>query len=163
MSYPYPHRNRAQGRDQIEIHKLGDDAGGGASFTAALTTTGVVQTINLPYNGWACGGAFWATDNDAALTIKIRPWVDHKQTVLGNALGLTQPGSATVATALSIASQTDTDGVLFEVVSGTGGLAGLIPESNIFVHGLQVAVTAVTALTNTDGRYDWELVAVPEA
>jgi len=161
MSYPYPHRNRPQG-DPVEIHKLGEDAGGGTAFTAALTTTGVVQTINLPYNAWRCGGAFWATNNDAALTIKVRPWVDHAHTVLGNALAMTEPGSAAAVTGLSIAAQTETAGVVFEVISATGALAYLQPGHNIFVHGLQVAVTAVTALTNTDGTYDWEFVAVPE-
>jgi len=161
MAYPYTHKNRAQGCDQIELHKLGPDGGGGVTFTAVLTTTGVLSTINLPYNAWQLGGSFWATDNSAALTIQVRPWIDHGQTVLGEPTALTQIGSASVVTSISIAAQTLTDGVAFEVLSGTGSLAALIPTHNIFVHGVQVSVTAATALTS--GTYDWEIVCVPEA
>lgn len=164
MAYPYPHKNRMQGRDNIELHKLGPDEGGGVPFTATLTTTGVLQTINLPYNRWGVDGVIWATGTDRVLTLKIRAWVDHNQTILGPAQFLSQPGSTAATSSITLAAVTTTGAVgkLFHVLGGLSGGGATTQQWNDIspIHGLQVAVTAATALTR--GTYDWEVVCVPE-
>ena len=164
MPYPYNHRNKSQGVSQIELHKLGPDEGGGVAFTAVLTTTGVLATANLPYNSWKIGGAFWATGHTAALSIKVKPWVDHAQTILGPAYMLSVPGATAAATVVTLAATaTGSAGMVFHVLGGISGAgAGTQQWEDISsVHGIQVAVSAATALTA--GVYDWELACVPEA
>ena len=165
MPYPYNHRNRSQGATQIELHKLGPDEGGGVAVTAELTTTGVNYDINLPYNAWKTGGAFWSTGNDRGLSLKVRPWVDHAQTILGPAYSLSVPGATAAATVITLAATgaAGTRGAVFNVLGGiTGAGAATQQWTDISpIHGFQVRVTAATALTR--GVYDWEVVCAPEA
>jgi mRNA-degrading endonuclease toxin of MazEF toxin-antitoxin module len=165
MAYPYKHLNRAQNSDSIELHKLGPDAGGGVAFTASLTTTGVLYTVNLPYNRWGIDGVIWGTGHDRGLSLKVRPWIDHAQTILGPAVFLSQPGSTAAASVITIAAVTTTgaNGAAFHVLGGLSGGGATTQQLDGFspIHGFQVAVTAATALTR--GVYDWEVVCVPEA
>ena len=164
MAYPYSHRNRAPNATDIELHKLGPKEGGGVAFTAALTTTGVLENVNLPYNAWQIGGAFWSAGHTAALSIKVKPWVDHAQTILGPAYMLSVPGSTAAATVVTLAATaTGSAGMVFHVLGGISGAGASTQqwEDISSVHGIQVAVSAATALTA--GVYDWELACVPEA
>ena len=165
MAYPYTHKNRAQGADVIELHKLGTDEGTPVTFTAALTTGGVAANANLPYNSWELGFAFWSTGNDRALSIKVYPWVDHAQTILGPALFLAVPGNTAAASVVTLAATgaATTRGSVFYVLAGAYAASANAAqkESIPVIHGLKVNVTAVTALTR--GTYDWEMVAVPRA
>jgi hypothetical protein len=165
MAYPYNHRNRSQGVAQIELHKLGPDVGGGVPYTAALTTTGVLYTANLPYNEWKLGAAFWSTGNDRGLSIKVRPWVDHNQTILGPAYALSVPGATAAATVITLAATgaSGTRGMILHVLGGVSGAGASTQqwEKISSIHGVQIAVTAATALTR--GTYDWEFVCTPEA
>lgn len=164
MAYPYDHRNRSQGVAQIELHKLGPYEGGGVPFTAALTTTGVNQTANLPYNSWKLDGAFWAHEISHGLSIKVRPWVDHEQTILGPAYFLAVPGATAAASVITLAATaTGSRGAVFHVLGGVAGSGAAAQQYDSLspIHGVQVRVTAATALTA--GTYDWELVCVPEA
>lgn len=161
MAFPYPHRHRAQGRDQIEIHKAGTDSGTPVDATTVSTTTSYTKTINLPYNAWTLGGMFWAAATSAALTLKIRPWIDHDQTLRGNAMALSPYGDSTSATALAIAATTPTDGHAFQVLTATGALAFAGGSNAVLTHGVQVEVTVATAPTT--GTFDFEILAVPRA
>lgn len=152
MVYPHRSRNR-HGGDIIEVHEVE------VKPTTISAATNHTYTINLPYNAWTIGGMFWAENNDVALTVQVKPWVDHGQTVLGNALGVTQLGAAAVVTSLSIAATTPTDGVTFEVVAGTGALASLSSDPVVYGHGIQVIVSCATNLTTGEGEV--EIIAVP--
>jgi hypothetical protein len=163
MSYPYPHRNRAQGQDQIELHKLGTDSGTGVAHTAALTA-GVSADVNLPYNAWQVNGVFWANNFDENLTLKIFPYVDHSQTISGPAYFLSQPGSTAAASVITLAATaTGSAGAVFHVLGGiSGGGATTQQYDNLTpIHGMKVVVTSAGTITTT-GTHDWELVCVPE-
>lgn len=162
MSYPYDHRNRAQGRDTIELHKRGDDDG------TAVTISGTVsdsKDVNLPYNSWEVGGAFWASSFDQDLTIKVTPYVDHNQTIDGPAYYLAQTGSTTATSEITLsATATGSDGMVFHVLGGASGPIDVQQFATILpVHGLKVVVSSTAAITSTSASFDWELVCVPEA
>ena len=159
MTYPYTHTNRAQGRDQIELHKLGTDDGTPLSCEVANVTGGYTENINLPYNKWQIGVLVWATGNTSNVALKVKPWVDHAQSIAGNALALSPYGASTSATVITLAATaTGASGVAAQMLSGTGALATL-SGGLIASHGIQVIVT-----TGDDtGTFDAELICIPEA
>lgn len=162
MSYPYPHRNRPQGSDAIELHKRGDDEGGGVTISGTLSDS---KDVNLPYNSWEVGGTVWARNFDQDITIKVVPYVDHDQTVDGPAYYLAQTGSTTAASAITLsATATGSDGMIFHILGGSPGPIDVQQFPTIMpVHGLKVVVSSTAAITSTDASFDWELVCVPEA
>ena len=155
MAYPYPDRNRAQGRDQIEIHESGVLSG-----TLVQASTNLETTINLPYNSWVIGGMFWSDDNDKVISIKGKPWIDGAQTILGGALALSPLGTSGSATVLTVAITGTKTGHVFRVLSGTGLLAPTT-GGTVVSHGIMVEMSCATTLSA--GTFEWEFVCVPEA
>lgn len=161
MTYPYNHNPKATHSTCMGIHEVAE----AKLFTAALTDAGVSFDVNLPYNLWDCSLGFHTLANSAALSVKVRAWVDGAQTIRTTALSLS-PFGATAATTVVTLASTGTSGTRGTIVSLMAGLVGggattYQKEKIPIIHGLQITVTAVTALTR--GSYTLELLAVPEA
>jgi hypothetical protein len=164
MSYPYDHRTRQSQPETIPFKPLGADdgeaAGGSASNQIADMATVTTYTVNpiygmyrLALNAWASG----ASTSD--IEIKVRPWVDHGQTIPGNALKMFELGTATLVTALTIAATSASAGKVMDIVPGNSA-AGANPgtvaqEVGPVPHGFGVEVDVNS---NTGGTLDFEFV-----
>lgn len=167
MTYPYKHRNRAQGVDQIELYKRGPDSGTGITFTSTAAYSDSTD-VNLPYNEWHVYGVFWASNYDQDVTIQVVPYVDHQQLIDGPAFALSQPGTTPAATSITLsATPTGSAGAIFHVLGGAVS-GGIFTETEQYdglspVHGMKVVVSTTAAVTSTSATFDWELVSVPGA
>jgi hypothetical protein len=161
MTYPYSHRNRAQGVDPVELHKRGPDGGGGTSINGVVSDS---VDVNLPYNSWQVAGVFWANEYDQDLTIKVVPYIDHDQNIEGPAYFLAQTGNTTATSAITLsATATGSDGAVFNVLGGASGPIDTQQFANIApVHGFKVTVSSTLGVS-AGATMDWEFVCVPEA
>lgn len=148
MAYSYPERNRPQGM-ALEVHRK--------TFAANTVGAGtnVENTIDLPHNGWQLNGLIWAEGTDAAVSIKVYPWIDRAQTLAGNALSLVELGGSAAVTALSVAAAGTIDGYAFSVLACTN-----VSDRTLSAHGFKVSISATT--TPTTGNVSYEFVCIPD-
>lgn len=161
MAYTFKHRNRAQGADQIELFKAGTDNGTAVSCSLA-TGAGYDLVCEVPYNAWHVGGAFWTISNTGNVTLKVKPYVNHQQTILGGAMYMTVLGTTNVVTVITnTATGTGGRGSVFMLIPGGVGGAVKVNSTDLLMtpHGFKVIITAA----NTVGNFDVEMLCVPGA
>src|SRR6056297_3699015 len=115
MVYPYDHKTRKTEGETFAFKPLGRDdgeaVGGSASNQIADMATVTTYTVNPIYGGYQAAIHVWA---EGAATsdceVKVRPWVDHGQTIPGNALKMFEVGSATLVTTATVAATSTKDG-----------------------------------------------------
>ena len=107
------------------------------------------------------------TKNDGpalgAIGIKVKPFLDPEQTLVGKALSMFELGSSTVATVLSIAATSVATGKIAEVIADAGSAGSRLSDSHSLpVHnGVQILVDVNTnsGTSASEGDLYIELVA----
>lgn len=155
MSYPYKHRTRQTELECIPFKPLGESAGGISNQISGMDTV-VTYTANPIYGQYevqlcAWHGAQTMTDD---IVLKIRPWVDHAQSIPGNALGMFELGASAVVTALTLSATSVADGKVMKVIPALGALA-LARQMGPAAHGFGITVNIGT---NATGTIDFEAV-----
>ena len=164
MPYPYGHRTRKTESECYAFKPLGPDdgaaVGGSASNLIADMATIATYTVNPLYGTYTAAIHAWAEGAATSnITIKVRPWVDHGQTIPGAALKMFQIGSSTLVTTVTLAATSLKAGNIWQLIPGNSG-AGANPGSvaigiGPISHGLAVTVDRNG---NTAGKLDFELV-----
>lgn len=165
MAYPYSHRTRKTEPECFPYKPLGpgdgQGVGGSASNQISDMDTVVTYTVNPIYGQYKVAIHAWhgAQTMVDPITLKIRPWVDHGQTIPGNALNMFELGSATLATAITLSATSVAAGAVVQVVPGAdaaganpGTVAQAIGPSS---HGFGITVNVGT---NVAGTFDFEAV-----
>jgi len=165
MVYPYAHRHRKTEPECIAFKPIGpgDGQGVGGATSNAFSELATVSTytVNPIYGAYrACLHAWHNNTTTDAIVLKVRPWVDHAQTIPGPALGMFELGSATIVTALTLPSGAK-GGKIAEIIPGADG-AGASPGTSIGEIGPVSHGFAVTLDINTNvggaGSCDFELI-----
>lgn len=156
--YPYDHRTRQTQPECTPFKPIGQDG----TFENDIATMATVTTYTanpvygsyrLALHAWAEGAA---TSN---IEIKVRPWVDHEQTIPGPALNMFEVGSATLVTTATVAATSTKDGGIWVLVPGADAAGPNPGTSTVEVgplsHGFGITVDVNS---NTGGEFDFELV-----
>jgi hypothetical protein len=164
MSYPYAHRTRQTSRECIPFKPLGPDDGEavGGSQTNQISELSTVSTytVNPVYGSYRLALHAWHNSTTtSAIEFKVRPWVDHGQTIPGPALGMFELGTATIVTALTLDATSVASGKIAQIIPGDDA-AGPNPGSSIaeigpVSHGFSVTMDLNS---NTNGTVDFELI-----
>jgi hypothetical protein len=164
MAYPYSHRTRKVSQEVFAFKPLGAAdgraVGGSASNQIADMATVTTYTAQPVYGAYRLALHAWGTAMATSnAEIKVRPWVDHGQTIPGPALKMFQIGSATLVTTATVSSHATAAGSIWQIVPGNSG-AGANPGSSAQAlgpvsHGLAVTVDVNS---NTLGKLDFELI-----
>lgn len=155
MTYPYAHRTRKTESECIPFKPLGESTGGISNQISGMDTV-VTYTVNTLYGQYevqicAWHGAQTMTDD---IVLKIRPWVDHAQSIPGNALGMFELGSSAVVTALTLSATSVADGKVMQIIPALGSLA-LARQMGPYAHGFGIEVNIGT---NATGTIDFEAI-----
>lgn len=120
------------------------------SVALGSLSTNTTYTMQLPPGEYYLSIGGWTSGNsDGAVNIKVKPYLDTAQTLMGRALFAHEVGSSTVASSIDIASSNTGAGILAEVVGDAGatgvriGTEGAIP----FHNGLAILVDTNTNAT----------------
>lgn len=164
MVYPYSHRTRKQNSEVFPFKPLGGDdgasVGGSASNQLADMATVTTYTVNPLYGAYKLALHAWGTAQATSdVEVKVRPWVDHGQSIAGPALKMFEIGSSTLVTTATVSSNATADGSIWQIVPGNSG-AGANPGSAAIgigpvSHGFGVTVDVNG---NTTGKFDFELI-----
>ena len=163
MAYPYAHRRRQSDRECIPFKPLGPDdgqaVGGSQSNDMSELSTVSTYTVNPIYGSYRAALHAWHNNTTTSnIEIKVRPWVDHAQTIPGPALGMFELGTATIVTVLTLDSGAK-GGKIAQVIPGADA-AGPNPGSSTIEIGPVSHGFAVTVDINgnTSGTVDFELI-----
>lgn len=165
MSYPYAHRTRQTDRECIPFKPLGPDGGqevgGSRSNEFAELSTVSTYTVNPVYGSYRVALHAWhnnTTTDD--IVLKVRPWVDHAQTIPGPALGMFELSTATIVTALTLSAGAK-GGKIAQIIPGADA-AGPNPGSSVIEigpvsHGFAVTLNIGTNVGEA-GSCDFEMI-----
>ena len=97
--------------------------------------------------------AFKDGNSDGAVNVKIRPYVDHDQTIVNGALYAYRLGSSTVTTSMDIASSNTAAGHIWEVVPDAGSTGSKGGGSSVIHNhaGFQITIDVNTNATTSAG------------
>jgi hypothetical protein len=165
MAHPYNHNQYTKETIPVVTYSPTDDNGVQTPLEISNLTSGnltFTESVQLRSGIYSLG--FNCTINTPAqpVTVKVRPYIDHAQARVGNALAISQLGSSASATAITVAATpTGIYSNAHVIYAGTGAFAGL-QNTVPLIHGLQVTVSVTAASATDTGKVGWAIVAVPE-
>lgn len=166
MVYPYSHRTR-ESRSEIAVYKpygSARESGGGVENHLGSMSTNSSLTWNLDYGQYAMTAYAWVEGNNvSAVEIKIKPYIDHAQSIVGKALSMFEMGSSTVVTVISIPISTVTNGKVLEIIPDAGSAGARLTGDHAIgptTHGFKITVDVNANATTgaTVGNLELEIV-----
>jgi hypothetical protein len=165
MAHPYNHNQYTKETLPVVTYSPTDDNGVQTPLEISNLTAGnltFTDSVQLRSGVYSLGFNCTVNTPAQAVVVKVRPYIDHAQSRVGNALAFSQLGSNAAATALTVAATpTGVYSNAHVIYSGTGSLAGL-QNTVPLIHGLQVTVSVTAASATDTGKVGWAIVAVPE-
>jgi len=165
MAHPYNHNQFTKDSMPVVTYSPTDDNGVQTPLEISNLTAGdltFTETVQLRSGIYSLGLNCTVNTPEQAVTLQVRPYVDHAQNRVGNALAISQLGSNAAATALTVAATaTGVYSNAHVIYAGTGALAGL-QDTVPLIHGLQVTISVTAASATDTGKVGWALIAVPE-
>lgn len=143
------------------IHRLVID-----NVAVESLATNTTYTADLAHGEYNISlSAYTKNDGPAlgAIGIKVKPFLDPEQTLVGKALSMFELGSSTVATVLTIAATSVATGKIAEVIPDAGNAGARLSDSHILpIHsGVQILVDVNTnsGTSASEGDLYLELIA----
>jgi hypothetical protein len=140
MSYPYPHRTRAQRR---EVRS--------ASFEVAAGTGTTTHVLNLPAGAFAMGITVETVANGGTVVANVTPFVDDAQTITAGKFKFLSTGATTASTNITLAATSTKRGYHGVIIPAGDQYGAAAPI--LAIHGMKIEVTAASSVGTAEVHY----------